>query len=146
MKRLRFGIVLLSALLTGCKSAEIGGLNGLSLSAQSSLAPPPAQNVVASVTVTNISANQITLNYGGCGPVTAVLHTGSKDGPVAYDPRPTQICPAIANTKTLNPLESVTFNGSAVPSPALAPGTYYVEAITTLNGASKSLGAGIVTF
>lgn len=143
MRRITFGILALCSGLIGCKSADIGGLNGLSLSATSAVVPPPAENVVATAVITNFTTTAITINYGGCA-VTPILHTGGRNGPIAFDPRPTQSCTTAALTKTLNPTESFTISGSAVPS--LPAGTYYVEAEIKLNGTTSNLGAGTVTF
>lgn len=130
--------------LAACQSSDsTGGVGGLAFGATAAVATPPAQNVQVTATITNISTAPIELHYGGCA-VTPVFHTGSLDGPVVFDPRPTQNCVAIAITKMLDPDQSVQIFGGAVPS--LPAGKYFVEAVIAVNGENTSVGAGTVTF
>lgn len=134
-------------MLAACNSDTIeGGVGGLAFEATSTIASPPAQNVQVTVTVTNISSGPVDVQYAACA-VTPVFHTGSLDGPVAYDPRPTQACTTASPvTKTLDPGEALMLAGSAAPSPALAAGKYYIEAVIAVNGETVSIGAGTVTY
>lgn len=130
--------------LAACQSTDItSGIGGLAFEATTAIVPPPTQNVQVTAKITNISSDPIDLHYGGC-TVTPVFHTGSLDGPIAYDPRPTQSCTANAITKSLDPDQSVQIVGSAAPN--LPAGKYFVEAVIAVNGETVSIGAGTVTF
>ena len=143
----KVGIIGLAAALlifAACNSETIAaGVGGLAFEATAAVGASPPQNVVVTAKITNISTTQVDVNYGGCA-VTPVFHTGSLDGPVAYDPRPTPACATVALVKTLDPDQAFTVTGSAAPS--LPSGKYYVEAVIVVNGETTSVGAGTVTF
>ena len=132
--------------MSACNSEGTTGTGGLAFEAAALIVPPPAQNVQVTATITNISSGPVDVEFG-CPAVAPVFHTGSLEGPVVYDPRPTTTCAAIAvPPKTLDAGEAITIQGAAAPSPALAAGKYYVEAGIAVNGEKVSVGAGTVTF
>ena len=145
VKSVRFaGAAAVILTLFACNSETISGdLGGLALEATAIVSTPPAQNVQVTAKITNISTGSLDVVYGGCS-VTPVFHTGSLDGPIAYDPRPTQTCTTNTITKTLQPDEAFTITGSAVAN--VPAGKYYVEAVIGVNGQETSVGAGTVTF
>lgn len=143
-----FSFAVLACLsLVACQTSDVtngdGALGGLAIDAAAAIVPPPAQNVRVTATVTNISTNALAINYGGCA-VTPVFRTGSLNGQIVYDPRPTQACTAAITTKSLDPNQSVQIVGSAVPN--LPAGKYFVATDITINGQTIVLGAGTVTF
>ena len=147
MSKLGSFAVLACLTLGACQTSDItngdGALGGLAIDVAAAIAPPPTQNVQVTATVTNISTNALTISYSGCA-VTPVFHTGSLDGPIVYDPRPTQTCTAAITTTSLDPNQAVQILGSAVPN--LPAGKYFVATDVTINGQTIVLGAGTVTF
>jgi hypothetical protein len=129
--------------LAACNTAKLSGVDGLAFGAVAGVVPPPAQNVQVIAKITNISAITIQVTYGGCA-VVPVFHSGGFNGPVVFDPRPGQVCPAAIFSSQLNSGDALQVTGSAVPN--LPAGTYYVTAVVTVNGTSRTVNASAVTF
>jgi hypothetical protein len=143
MRRMVFAAALLLVSSAGCNSEDVSGIGGLVFEATSSVSPAASRNVIVTATITNISSGELQVNYAGCGLI-AVLHSGSLDGPVVYDPSPSLSCAPAPFTKTLAAGESFQVTGAVTPD--LAPGTYYVEAVLGVNGERTSTAAGVVNF
>lgn len=129
--------------LAACQGgSDISGIGGLAFEATAVIVPPPAQNVVVTVKLTNISSNTIQLEYGPCS-VRPVFHSGSPEGPIALDTG-TLDCAGAGHSASLDPDQSVQVTSAWVPS--LPAGKYYVVAAITLSGETATVNAGTVTF
>jgi hypothetical protein len=142
MRRLFCASVVLCFPLAGCNSAKLSAVDGLAFGALAGVVPPPAENVQVIAKVTNTSGALIQVTYDACA-VVAVFHSSSFNGPVVFDPRPLQNCSA-SFANTLDAGDAVQINASVVPN--LPAGTYFVTAVIVVNGVSRTVNAGTVTF
>lgn len=140
MRKLAGALLLTIASLTGCNSATINAIGGLSFSASATPLAPSTGAVRTDVVVMNATRDPFDITYT-C-PVRTVYRSGNANGTIVYDSR-VQSCSSGATTTQIGPGESVTLSG--VSTPGLPSGTYFLTALLTVNGETTAVDAGTVT-